>query len=363
MNEVRLGIIGVGGMGQFHAGNVLEGKIGRCTLAAVCDPVAANRGKFPHVPQFAGVSELLETGNVDAVLIATPHYAHTTAGIAALEAGKHVMVEKPISVHVADARRLVAAHANRPHQVFAAMFNQRTDPCFQTLRRLVRNGELGAVRRFQWTVTDWFRTAAYYGNDGWRATWAGEGGGVLLNQCPHNLDLIQWIFGMPRRIAGFCGFGRYHAIEVEDDVTAYFEYDDGSHATFITSTGEAPGTNRLEITAERGRVVLENERLIWTRNAVGMSEFSLTSPERFARPATDVVDLSVSGHGGQHIETLQNFVDAILDPAPLLAPAEEGIASVELANAILLSAWRGETVSLPLDPVAYERELMKRTLR
>lgn len=363
MNHVRLGIIGLGGMGQFHAANVLSGKIARCELVAVCDAVPANLARFPALAGFATAEALLASGGVDAVLIATPHYAHTTVGIAALSAGLHVMVEKPISVHVADAKRLLAAHHGRPRQVFAAMFNQRTDPHFQAIRRLVQNGELGPVRRVQWTITDWFRTAAYYGNDGWRATWAGEGGGVLLNQCPHNLDLLQWIFGPPRRVTGFCGFGRYHAIEVEDDVTAYLEYADGTHATLITSTGEAPGTNRLEIVAENGRLLFEDDRLTWTRNAAPMSEFSRTTTERFARPATEVVPIPVSGHGGQHIETLQNFVAAILDGTPLVASAEEGVASVELANAILLSAWRGRPISLPIDADEYERELMARARR
>jgi predicted dehydrogenase len=241
--------------------------------------------------------------------------------------------------------------------VFAAMFNQRTDPHYQTIRHLVQSGELGAVRRVQWTITNWFRTEAYYGSGGWRATWAGEGGGVLLNQCPHNLDLFQWIFGLPQKVTGFCSFGRYHGIEVEDDVTAYFEYPNGTHATFITSTGEAPGTNRLEIAAELGRVVYEDERISYTRNAIPMGEFSRISPEAFGRPATTDVPVPACGTGGQHTEVLQNFVDAILDGVPLIAPGAEGIHSVELANAILLSAWTGKTVTLPLDGAVYEKAL------
>jgi predicted dehydrogenase len=213
------------------------------------------------------------------------------------------------------------------------------------------------VRRVQWTITNWFRTHAYYGMGGWRATWAGEGGGVLLNQCPHNLDLFQWMFGMPSRVTGHCAFGRYHDIEVDDDVTAYFEYTSGMHATFITSTGEAPGTNRLEIAAENGRLVYEDDKITYTRNAVPMGEFSRTSPEAFGRPATTEVPVPAAGHGGQHVEVLQNFVDAVLDGTPLIAPAAEGIHSVELANSILLSAWTGQPVALPLDGAVYERAL------
>jgi len=296
---------------------------------------------------------------VDAVLIATPHYTHTTAGITALNAGLHVLVEKPISVHRADAERLLAAHRD-PRQVFATMFNQRTDPYFQTIRRLVASGDLGAIRRVNWTITNWFRPDAYYASSNWRATWAGEGGGVLLNQSPHNLDLFQWIFGLPQRVTGFCGFGRYHQIEVEDDVTAYFEYDDGSHATFITSTGEAPGTNRLEIAADNGRLVYENDRLVWLHNAVPNPLQSRITPDFFAIPAHREEIIPVQGHGGQHVEVLQNFVDAILDGKPLIAPAAEGLHSVELANAILMSAWTRSTIQLPINGSAYEALLRER---
>jgi predicted dehydrogenase len=360
MDKIRLGIIGFGGMGQAHAKNLLDGKIPRCELVAACDAVEANLKKFPQLRGFATPEELFAANCVDAVLIATPHFAHTTLGIAALNAGLHVLVEKPISVHRADAERLIAAHKNKK-QIFAAMFNQRTDPYYQAIRKLVQGGELGQVRRVQWTITNWFRTQAYYGMGGWRATWAGEGGGVLLNQCPHNLDLFQWIFGMPQRVTGFCSWGRYHDIEVDDDVTAYFEYADGKTATFITSTGEAPGTNRLEIAAESGRLVYEDDKLTWTKNAIPMGEFSRTSPEAFGRPATEIVNVPADGHGEQHIGILKNFTAAILDGATLVSPAEEGIHSVELANSILLSAWSGNrAVAVPIDGAVYERELQKK---
>ena len=292
------------------------------------------------------------------MLIAAPHFFHTALGIQALEAGKHLLVEKPISVHKADAERLIAAH-RRPNQVFAAMFNQRTDPFFQNLRRLVQSGELGQIRRVHWTITNWFRTEAYYHSSDWKATWAGEGGGVLLNQCPHNLDIYQWIFGMPSTVRAFCNFGRYHDIEVEDDVTAYLEYTDGMTAVISTSTGEAPGTNRLEVAAERGKVVIENDQFLFTRNEVPMSEFSRTDPGRFSTPATCEVRIPIEGHGSQHNGILANFVEAILDGAPLIAPAHEGIFSLELANSFLLSSLENRSVQLPIDASLYEQHLKK----
>ncbi len=343
-------------MGKSHAEAILQGHIPRATLAAVADAAPALLAAFPQVRQFTSAKEMIHSGEVDAVIIATPHYSHTTIGIEALEAGLHVLVEKPISVHKADCERLIAAHRSR-RQVFAAMFNQRTDPYYRKLRELIQNGELGAIRRINWIITDWFRTAAYYGSGGWRATWAGEGGGVLLNQCPHNIDLWQWLFGMPKAVRGFCQIGRYHDIEVEDNVTAFLEYANGATGVFITSTGEAPGTNRLEVAAERGRVVIESDKFLFTRNEVEMSEFSRTTTAKFAGPPTWKIEIPLSGHGGQHREIMQNFIAAILDGAPLIAPAKEGIRSVELANAMLFSSFENRTVELPLDGRKYERFL------
>jgi predicted dehydrogenase len=351
-----MGIIGLGNMGTGHADKIVSGQISRCEIAAVCDPDLEKLARFPNARAFTRSEELIRSGAVDAVLIATPHYDHTTIGIDALQCGLHVLVEKPISVHKADGERLIAAPQN-PKQVFAAMFNQRTDPYYQKVRELIRQGELGSIRRINWIITNWFRTEMYYKLGSWRATWAGEGGGVLLNQCPHNLDLFQWFFGMPKRVRGFCGIGRYHDIEVEDDVTAYFDYTDGATAVFVASTGEAPGTNRLEIAAENGKLVFENDALVFTRNEVPVSEFSHTSTKAFATPATKDLKFSFPDHGGQHVAVLQNFIDAILDGQPLIAPASEGLQSVELANAILFSSALNQTVELPLDAAAYERHL------
>lgn len=359
MNLVRLGIVGMGNMGTAHARGILDGKNPRVTLAAVCDQDPARTKDFAQVPVFTSSDELLRSGKIDALLIATPHYDHTTIGIAALKAGIHVLVEKPISVHKADCEQLIAAHQDKK-VVFAAMFNQRTDPRYLKLREMVQSGELGEIRRVNWIITNWFRSEAYYASGGWRATWGGEGGGVLLNQCPHNLDLFQWIFGMPVRVRAFCHLGKYHDIEVEDDVTAYLEFKNGATGVFITSTGEAPGGNRLEITAEQGRVVLEDGLIRFKRNEVQTSEFSRTSKAAFAAPNVEEFTYTFEGAGGQHVEVLNNFADAILDGTPLVAPAAEGIHSVELGNAMLYSSSLRETVSMPLDAAAYEQLLKKR---
>jgi len=353
MNTVRLGIIGLGNMGSAHARSLLEGKVPRIKLAAVCDTEADLSRFAAEAKIFTSSEALIRSGEVDAVLVATPHYSHTTIGIDALQNGLHLLSEKPISVHKADAQRLIAAHTN-PKQVFAAMFNQRTDPHYTKLRELIQSGELGAIRRVNWIITNWFRTQAYYNSGGWRATWEGEGGGVLLNQCPHNLDLFQWLFGMPVRVRATCKIGRYHEIEVEDDVTAVLDYDDGKSAVFITSTGEAPGTNRLEVTTERGRIVVEDGQVRWTRNETPMTEFSHTTTGGFSTPPIWNIEIPVSGTGEQHIGIMKNFAEAILDGKPLIAPAAEGIHSVELANAMLMSSFLDKTVKLPLDAATYE---------
>ena len=364
MNDsgVRFGVIGLGSMGSAHARSLQQGLVERASLVAVAEEDAARRAAFeagPAVRRHDSADALLADDGIDAVLIATPHYSHPTLGAAALRAGRHVLVEKPIAVHKADAARLLAAHTDR-RLVLAAMFNQRTDPYYQKVRNLVQGGELGAIRRVNWIITDWFRPESYYASGGWRATWAGEGGGVLLNQCPHNLDLYQWIFGMPSKVRGFCSLGRYHDIEVEDDVTAYFEYPDGKTGVFITSTGEAPGTNRLEITAEQGRLVLEGNRLEYTRNETQTTAFSRTTQGHFSRPEVWNVNIPLPGsRGEQHVGILKNFVAHIQTGEPLIAPAAEGIHSVELANAILFSSMQGKTVELPLSAPSFEKSLQK----
>jgi predicted dehydrogenase len=356
MKKVRFGIIGMGNMGRFHADYLLKGQVARAELTAVSDSYAPNLAAFSQLKTFDSSEALIRSGAVDAVIIATPHFLHTTIGIDALQHGLHVLVEKPISVHKADCERLLAAHTDKK-LVFAAMFQQRTDPRYKRIKHLITSGELGQIVRTNWIITDWYRTEAYYASGGWRATWKGEGGGVLLNQCPHNLDMLIWLAGAPCRVRGFCQLGRYHNIEVEDNVTAYFEYPNGGTGVFITSTGEAPGTNRLEIVGERGRLVVEGGRISFTRNEVSMLEFSKTSKAGFARPEIWNVEIPAPNTGAAHHEITQNFVDAILDGVPLISPAAEGIYSVELANAILYSSLMQQTIELPLDGAAYEAKL------
>jgi len=356
MDKVRLGVIGLGNIGKFHADYLLEQKVSRCELAAVCSTAVAAPEKYRALKYFTDGEQLIRSGEVDAVIIATPHFQHTALGIAALEAGVHVMVEKPISAHKADAERLIAAHQQFPKVIFAGMFQMRTEPRYLEIRRLIRE-ELGEMVRVNWINTDWFRTEAYYTSSAWRATWKGEGGGVLLNQCLHNLDTLQWLCGMPERVRGFCQLGRFHHIEVEDSVTAYLEWPNGATGAFISSSGEAPGTNRFEIVGTRGRLVLENNRLDFIRNESDMLEFSKAAKSGFVKPEVTHREVPFEDATLPHAILTQNFVNAILDGEPLLAPGEEGVYSVELANAMVYSSLLRETVRLPLDGAAWEGKL------
>ena len=357
---VRIGVIGLGNMGTGHCHNIA--RIDDLELTAVADVRETRVTKLSERYQCEGFNNakaLFKSEMCDAVLIATPHYDHTPLGIAALKAGLHVLMEKPISAHKADCEKLIKAHQDEK-LVFAAMFNQRTNPQYQKIRSMIQDGTLGSVRRFSWTITDWFRPQSYFDSGGWRATWGGEGGGVLLNQSPHQLDLLQWLFGMPSRVHAFCEFGKYHDIEVEDSVTARLTYLNGAEGLFVSTTGEAPGVNRLEIAAENGLLVYDagEDHMTFKRNSKSVSE-AIAENDPFESPETETLRYETEGDGGQHVSILQNFAASILNGEELIAPAAEGIFSVELANAMLLSGEKKQSIELPLNSRRYSNQLKK----
>jgi len=358
---VKLGIVGLNGMGGVHAQRILSGLVPRLKITALCDlneKVLESYKEHKDVGLFTDSSEMIKSGIIDAVLIATPHFFHSVIGIEALQAGLHVLVEKPISVHKAEAEKLIAARQN-DNQIFCGMFNLRAEPHYMKIHSMLENGELGKITRINWITTKWFRSEAYYSAVRWRATWKGEGGGVLVNQCTHQLDLWAWFFGMPKNVRANCYFGKYHDIEVEDEVTAFMEYDDGVTGVFITTTGEAPGTNRLEITGDRGKLIFENSELKFYRNEVETSKFSKTTNNAFEEPDCWDIVVPCEENNDQHKIILQNFTDSILDEKPLIAPGEEGIKAVELANAFLYSSLTNQTVEFPLDSKEFEKYFNK----
>ncbi len=350
---LKLGIIGVGNIGSSHVERVIKGECPGVTIAAVADRRESRRtwakGYAPDAQIFVEGSDLIASGVCEAVLIATPHYQHPTLAQEAFEHGLHVLCEKPAGVYTLQVRDMIAAADKRPDLVFGMMFNQRTNCVYRKMKEMIDGGEIGEIKRMSWLVTDWYRTQYYYDSGAWRATWAGEGGGVLLNQCPHQLDLLQWLCGLPAKVHAFAHEGKWHDVEVEDDVTAYLEFPNGATGVFITTTGDAPGTNRLEVTGTKGTLICDYEGLIFKKLSADEREWCVTCPEGFRKPDCEIITVETDGANPQHSGVLNAFAAAIESGAPLVADGREGINGLMLSNAIHLSAWTGETVTLPID--------------
>lgn len=365
MKQLKLGIIGLGNMGSSHAKNMIAGVVPEVRLTAVAEQDASRlelaKAYLPaDFASFGTPEALMDSGLCDAVLIATPHYEHPALAMKAFDRGLHVLCEKPAGVYAKQVREM-NERAAASGVVFAMMFNQRTNPVYRKMHELVQSGELGAIKRVNWIITDWYRTQVYYDSGSWRATWAGEGGGVLLNQCPHNLDLLQWICGMPSRVRAFCHNGKWHDIEVEDDVTAYLEFPNGATGVFVTSTADCPGTNRLEITLEWGKLVCEHDRLTLHKLDRNEREFCYDKTVGgFDRPASTTSEIAVEGDNAQHNGVIAAFAGRILHGTPLTADGSEGIRSLELSNAMHLSSWLERTVDMPPDEDLFLEELNKR---
>ena len=353
MNKVRLGIIGIGGMGTNHANSILKGDVPNMELTAVADIRQCRldwaKENLPETVEiFSDGRQMIDSGACDAVLIATPHYLHPDFVIYALEHGVHALSEKPAGVYTKQVR-LMNEVAAKSDKVFAIMLNQRTNCVYRKLHEMIESKELGQLKRVNWIITDWYRTQSYYDAAGWKATWDGEGGGVLLNQCPHQIDLLQWLCGLPVKVRAFCHNAKWHNIEVEDDVTAYMEFENGATGVFVTTTADAPGTNRLELTFEMGKIVCEHGKLTFYKLSENERTFCMTEKNGFKTPDITKIEIETDGENEQHIGVLKAFTNRILNGTPLVAEGEEGIRALTLSNAMHLSSWLGETVSIPFD--------------
>lgn len=366
MAKVRFGIIGIGNIGIVHTKNLLSGKIENGELTAICD---INPEKIEAVRKldggdkpvaFSDYKEMYKSGLIDAVVVAVPHYSHPHMVIEALEAGINAVSEKPAGVYTKQVKEMNAA-AEKSDNIFSMMFNQRTNCVYRKMREMVMNGTIGEVKRVNWIITNWYRPQSYYDSGAWRATWKEEGGGVLFNQCPHQLDLLQWIVGMlPARVRSFCHFGKWHNIEVEDDVTVYMEFPNGATGVFVTSTADAPGTNRFEVLGDKGKLVVENDKLTATLLEQSEREYNATCTSGHGEPKSYVADVELDGQNPQHAGILNNVANAILGIEPLFVDGKEGLREVELMDSMLLSTWLDKTVELPIDDDLYLAELNKR---
>ena len=363
--KVRLGIIGLGNMGSGHANNIRNGLCPEIELVAVADTnpdrIAWGKENLPAgITYFDDAIAMLDSGLIDGCIVSVPHYFHPTYVIECLKRGIHVMSEKPAGVYTKQVREMNEEAAKHPDVVFGLMFNQRTNCVYRKMRELVQSGKYGEIRRTNWIITNWYRPQAYYDSGDWRATWSGEGGGVLLNQCPHQLDLWQWICGMPAKVQSFMKFGKWHDIEVEDDVTTYVEYPNGATGVFITTTGDGCGTNRFEVQMDGAKLVVENDQLRVWEFAEKEQDFSKNNKVPFGQLPSKEIEVETDGKNPQHAGVLNAWAGAILRGTPLVANGAEGINGLTISNAMHLSAFTGKMVELPLDEDQYYEELMKR---
>jgi len=361
--KLKLGIIGIGAIGTWHVTYITEGKCPEVELTAVADIDPARliwaKEKTPEVVCFKTAEEMLDSGIIDAVLVAVPHYDHPRLAIECFKRGLHVLIEKPSGVYAKQAREMNEA-ADKANVAFGIMYNQRTDHIYRQMREIVKSGEMGIIKRVNWLITDWYRPQSYYDSGAWRAKWKTEGGGVLLNQCPHNLDLLQWICGMPTLVDAKLHFGKWHKIEVEDDVTAYLEFENGATGAFITTTGDFPGSNRFEISLDGGKLVAENGRLMMWKSNQFESEFSKAYKEQHGSPKAEEILVETDGKSEQHAGVVNAFASAVLRGEKLIADGREGINGLTISNAMHLSAWTNSPVVLPFDEELYYNELAKR---
>lgn len=373
--NVRLGIIGLGAQGSMYAQFINEGRVDNMTIGAICDilPEKKEQADEYGVPFYEDYKEMVTSGDVDAVVTTVPHYLHPEVGIYALDNGVHALVEKPVGVYTKQANELIDFAKTKPELKFGVFFNQRTNQLYKDIKEILDSGELGKLRHTSWLITNWWRPQGYYDQSDWRATWGGEGGGVLVNQAPHQLDLWQWICGAPERVFARAEYGFKRDIVVEDEVNALVSFADGATGTFITCTHDMIGTDRLEILCDKGKIVVDDSKKVTvshlTDNEEVLSENMDMEAVRKLFTGQMDMDQFVSTEtkeyesvwGGQHVEVLRNFAAAVNGEEELLAPGADGINGVRLANGIHLSSWTGEEVDLvDFDEEKYLEELNKR---
>lgn len=359
MTNVRCAIIGTGSMGKNYAKMICSGAIDNLTLAAaVCRSDENKRWARdslpPSVAIYGSEDELYRHADTfDAVIIVTPHKLHPPMAVRALNAGKHVMCDKPAGVTVADAQ-LINEAASRSGKVYAMMCHQRTYPKYKKIKELLSSRTIGNIRRVMLENTASFRTYYYHKSGSWRSSWSGEGGGALINQGYHLIDMWQYLFGLPQAVYARIPFGKYNNFAVDDEATIIMDYPENTTGTFILTTGEGCAVERLEIAGDRGHILLDGNTLTITRFDCDLSEYArcadVTSTQNLHGSTEQFV---FEDYGNAYEIMLKNFAAAVLNGAPPIARGEDGVAALSIINAAYLSAWKGEKIPLPIDTDEY----------
>lgn len=363
---MRVGIIGMGTMGIKYAQLIAKCEIAGMELSAITrvtderwdkikDYVSDDLQRFDSGDD---MFDAIDEGRLklDTIIIVTPHYSHETFAIKAFERGINVLCDKPAGVYSRQARNMMeaynAAKSKKPDLLYGYVFHQRTYPVYMKIKEIVDSKIYGNMKRINWIVSDWYRSNAYYQSGSWRATWQYDGGGTLLNQCPHNLDLLTWICGVPESVMGFCKEGKYHPIEVEDEVTAYLEWNNGVDGVFIASTGEAPGVNRLEISLDNALLLCEKGRLkVAVLDRPEIEYRNASTGNFFARPSYEWHDIEVEEPENAYNKVLEKFARG-----EMVAKGEEAVNSLYVSNAVYLSSWTGRKVAIPAPGTEYEKQ-------
>lgn len=376
---LKIGIVGIGFMGKTHALSFTEtpsipnARVKNGKLVAICD-IDIEKQKWAkenlkNVEVFSDFMKMISSKKIDAVIIATPHYLHPLMAMEAIKHKIHVLVEKPVGVYTKNIKELNKLSEENKDTIFGLIFNQRTNPFFKKAKEIIEADGIGELKRMNWLITNWYRPQKYYDNGSWRATWAGEGGGILINQAPHQIDLWQWLCGMPTKVKAYCKFGRNRDVEVETDVTTYVEYPNGATGVFVTSTHDAPGTNRLELIGNKGKIIIENDQLNYKKLTMPEDEFNkiaggnISDPKnvpQFEEKIYTKEELGEVPWGVEHALVIENWIDTIEGKAELIAPGVEGIKALELINSMLMSTFINEEITLPIDSEKYYEELMKK---
>ena len=347
--RLRYGVIGAGVIAPLHLQAIAAlDDVELAGISALDREAAAALAREAGCASFADHRELLAL-EPDVVVVCTPHPSHPALTIEALEAGAHVLVEKPLAPEAREGDAMIEA-ADRTGRLLGVCFQQRFRPVIAAAHGLLAAGRLGELVRVS-IVDPLYRPNAYYGTAGWRGTWEGEGGGVLMNQAPHTLDLLCHLAGPPATVWGVSR-RRAQPMEAEDTATALLEYANGALGTLAVSTTE-PGVQRIELVGDRGRIEIVGETIAFERFEPPLSEHLRTATEMFEQPAIVSESVELPPGRGDHFDVHEDFAAAIRTSAAPRVPARDALWPLELANAIVLSSHAGHAVPLPVDRDAY----------